>query len=200
MTRILLIRHGHTALLGRVLYGRLPGVYLSEQGIDEIERLARALPTRYRVTEIISSPMERARETAQSIASALEQEVVFDDGLQEIDFGEWMGSPFENLMTDEKWKQYNRYRSLTGAPEGEFMLEVQVRAWKAVQRAILRHKDETEPTIAIVSHGDVIRGLLMLFLGMPLDHIHRIEVSTGSVSEVVLRNSFPQVIAMNQTF
>jgi broad specificity phosphatase PhoE len=199
MTRILLIRHGHTQLLGKVLYGRIAGVHLSDQGKDEIDRLANALPRRYHIDEIVSSPMERAWETAQRIAQALEQEVTIDEDLQEINFGEWMGSSFGQLREDEQWKLYNRCRSLNRAPGGEFMLEAQLRGWQAVQRAVKRHAGESEPTIAIVSHGDVVRGLLMLFLGMPLDNIHRIEVSTASVSEVILGTAYPQVITINQT-
>jgi broad specificity phosphatase PhoE len=200
MTRILLIRHGHTELLGRVLYGRTAGVHLSERGTKEIARLAQALHARYKIDEIVSSPMDRAKETAESIAAMQERRVIFDEGLQELDFGEWMGTPFENLMKDEQWKLYNRCRSLNCAPGGEFMLEVQLRAWKALERAIARQRDTQEATVAVVSHGDVVRGLLMLFLGVPLDHIHRLEISTASVSEVILGNAYPQVMSMNQTF
>ena len=80
------------------------------------------------------------------------------------------------------------------------MLDVQLRAWKALERVIARHKHEAEPNIAVVTHGDVVRALLLLFLGMPLDFIHRIEISTSSVSEVILGNAYPQVISVNQTF
>jgi probable phosphoglycerate mutase len=200
MTRILLIRHGHTEMLGKILYGRMPGVHLSEQGRQEISRLAGALNQRYRIDEIVSSPMDRARETATAIAALQTGDIVIDDGLQELDFGEWTGRSFADLVSDERWKRYNRYRSLTGAPAGEFMMQVQFRAWNALERAVARHSDRAEPTIALVSHGDVVRALLLLFLGMPLDHIHRIEVSTGSVSEVIVGNAHPRVINLNQTF
>lgn len=200
MTRILLVRHGHTELLGKVLYGRLAGMRLSERGKDEIQRLAAALKHRFRLHEIVSSPLERASETAEAIAAAQERAVVFDDALLEIDFGEWTGTAFADLLPNERWKLYNRYRSVNAPPGGEFMLEVQMRAWKALERAIARQQHEPEPNIAVVSHGDVIRGLLLLFLGMPLDFIHRIEISTASVSEVVIGNAYPQVISVNQTF
>lgn len=200
MIRILLIRHGHTELLGKVLYGRMPGVHLSEQGKRDIARLANALRERYQIDEIVSSPMDRAKETAEAIADVYAKKIVFDEGLQELDFGEWMGKSFAELMTDERWKLYNRYRSLNRAPGGEFMMQVQLRAWKALERVIERHRMKAESTIAVVTHGDVVRGLLMLLLGMPLDHIHRLEVGTGSVSEVIVGNAYPQVITVNQTF
>ncbi|MBV8895055.1 MAG: histidine phosphatase family protein [Acidobacteriaceae bacterium] len=200
MTRILLIRHGHTEPLGRVLYGRTPGVHLSEQGTQETTRLASALRERYKIDDIVASPMDRTKETAEVIAAAQKQRVVFDDDLQEIDFGEWMGKSFSDLGDDEQWKQYNRNRSLNPAPGGEYMLEVQLRAWKALQRIMASRRIYPETTVAVVSHGDVVRALLMLFLGIPLDNIHRLEVWPASVSEVILGQAYPQVITMNQTF
>jgi probable phosphoglycerate mutase len=200
MIRILLIRHGHTELLGKVLYGRLPGVGLSERGREEIKRLAAVLRDRYVVHEVLSSPLERARETAEAIATVQQRPLLLDDHLQEVNFGDWTGTSFPDLMSNEQWKQYNRYRALHAPPGGEFMLDVQVRAWTALERGMARHETEAEPTIAVVTHGDVIRALLLLFLGMPLDFIHRLEISTASVSEVVLGNAYPQVISMNQTF
>ena len=200
MTRILLIRHGHTELLGKVLYGRMPDVHLSEQGRSEIQRLAAALLRRYRVDEVLSSPLERARETAEVIAVPYGHKVRIDDDLLEVDFGAWMGTSFAELMDNEAWKRYNRYRSLNAPPGGEFMSEVQLRSWNALQRAIERHRHDADPTIAVVSHGDVVRGLLLSFLGMPIDNIHRLEISTASVSEVVIGNAYPQVVTVNQTF
>ena len=200
MTRILLIRHGHTELLGKVLYGRMDGVHLSEQGRLEIQRLAGALKQRYSTDEIVSSPMDRARETAEAIATLQASEVVFDADLQELDFGDWMGRSFDDLGKDQRWKQYNRTRSLIGPPGGESMMQVQLRAWHALKRAIERHSGKPEATVAVVSHGDVVRALLVLFLGMPLDYIQRLEVYTASVSEVILGNAYPHVVRVNQTF
>lgn len=200
MTRILLIRHGHTELLGKVLYGRMGGVHLSEQGRQEIQRLAAALQQRYSLDEIVSSPMDRARETAEAIATLQGSEVVFDADLQELDFGAWMGRSFEELGNDQGWKEYNRVRSLMGPPGGECMMQVQLRAWHALERAIERHSGKTDATVAAISHGDVVRALLLLFLGMPLDYIHRLEVYTASVSEVILGSAYPQVVRVNQTF
>jgi broad specificity phosphatase PhoE len=200
MIRILLIRHGHTELLGKILYGRMPGVHLSDRGRQETVRLASALHKRHRISEIASSPMDRARETAELIAAGTNRSVVIDEELQELDFGEWTGKSFNELMQDERWKAYNRHRSVNGAPGGEFLVHVQVRAWNAVERVIARHKHESDAIIAVVTHGDVVRALLMLFLGMPLDHLHRFEVFTASVSEVLLSDAYPQVLMVNQTF
>ena len=60
MIRLLLVRHGNTDLLGRVLYGRMPGVHLSPEGLRQAEAVGRALQSRYRLAEVVSSPLERA--------------------------------------------------------------------------------------------------------------------------------------------
>jgi probable phosphoglycerate mutase len=178
----------------------MPGVHLSAQGKEEIQRLAIALKERYALDEILSSPLDRATETAEAIAALQQHPLTYDADIQEIDYGEWMGRSFGQLFAEEEWKRYSRLRSLSRAPGGEFLMQVQYRAWSALERAIERHSGKPEATIAMVSHGDVVRGLLLLFLGMPLDHIHRLEISTASVSEVLLGGSHPHVIKVNQTF
>ena len=81
MTRILLIRHGETELTGRVLYGRMPGVHISAEGCRQAQALSQALKERYQVDEIISSPLERALETAQYLADTLNLPISTDDGI-----------------------------------------------------------------------------------------------------------------------
>jgi probable phosphoglycerate mutase len=184
MIRILLIRHGTTDLLGRVLYGRMPGVCLSQTGLDEARALAAALKERYDIQEVVSSPLERAQRTAQFLAESQDLSITIDEGLNEIDFGEWMGLSFDELANLQLWHQYNYSRSITHPPGGESMMEVQARAWKALLGVFERHNVHETRTVAVVSHGDVIRVLLILLLGMSLDHIHRLEIAPASVSEV----------------
>lgn len=200
MIRILLIRHGSTDLLGRVLYGRMPGVHLNAEGRQRAQKVADALKKRYPLTEVVSSPMERAIETAQFISSAQGLGISVDEGINEIDFGSWKGESFEDLAKSEGWKRYNEIRSVYRPPGGEFLTEVQTRAWGTLQTIIARHRNEDMPTVAVVTHGDVIRALLMLLLGMPVDYIHRFEIAPASVSEIVLGHGQPRVCTMNQSF
>ena len=200
MIRILLIRHGETALLGRTLYGRMPGVVLSAHGYKQAERLAEALKSRYRITELISSPMERTQETARFISKTFSLPLTIDDRFNEIHFGSWMGKEFSDLRDMEEWQEYNRHRSLAAAPGGESMLQVQTRAWLGIQAIAERHAANSEATIAVVTHGDVVRFLLMLILGMPGDNIGRFEIAPASLSEVVFHGLHPRLICMNQVF
>jgi broad specificity phosphatase PhoE len=198
--RILLIRHGNTDLLGRVLYGRMPGVHLNAQGCRQAQVLGQNLKERYRIHEVISSPLERALETARFIADPHGLNVSIDEGINEVDVGSWMGKSFDELLESDEWKRYNKARSTTKPPGGELIMEVQTRAWGALARILARYHSVKDATAAVVSHGDVVRALLILFLGMPLDHIHRLEVAPASLSEVSLGAGHPRVLMINQVF
>lgn len=200
MLRILLIRHGATDLLGRVLYGRMPGVHLNSEGLQQAETLARALKSRYRLHEVISSPMERALETARPVAEAQSLSVTIDEAFNEIDFGSWVGKPFRELRSSEHWKRYCQFRTTTRPPGGESMMDVQSRAWSGLSAIAERHPHGEEATVAVLSHGDVVRGILMLALGMSIDHIHRLEAAPASVSEILIWGADVQVRTINETF
>jgi len=198
--RILLIRHASTDLLGRVLYGRMPGVHLNEHGYRQAQLLAHRLKQRYRINEVISSPLERALETARLIANHQGLDVSVDEGISEVECGSWMGKTFGELLESDEWKRYNKLRSTSQPPGGEFIMEVQARAWGTLQKIVARYEHEKDATAAVVSHGDVVRSLLVLLLGMPLDYIHRLEVAPASVSEALLGVGHPRVLMINQVF
>ncbi len=160
--------------------------------------MADALSRRYRIGEVVSSPLERAVETARFIADAQGADVCIDQDLSEIDIGSWTGRTFAELLQADEWQRYNELRSTSRPPGGEFMMQVQSRAWSSLRRIAERHQAAEESTIAVVTHGDVIRALLVLFLGMPLDHIHRLEVAPASVSEVQLASDHPHVRNINE--
>lgn len=187
-------------MLGRVLYGRMPGVHLDAEGCRQAQVLAQALKQRYKIDEVVSSPLARAVETARFIADAQDIDVSIDEGMNEVEVGSWTGRPFGELFDTEEWKKYNELRSTTCPPGGEFITQVQTRAWSSIGKIVAHHPDEDDSTVAIVSHGDVIRALLILLLGMPVDHIHRLEVGPASASEILLGRGQPRVLAINQLF
>jgi broad specificity phosphatase PhoE len=198
MIRILLIRHGDTELTGRVLYGRMPGVHLSAEGHRQAKALANSIAARYKIDQLISSPLERATETAHYLSDALGLPIMTNEGMIELDYGAWLGKSFDDIRESSHWGHYNRLRSLLGPPEGELTLEVQTRAWSALREIMEPHLETDDATLAIVSHGDVIRSLLVLLLGMPLDNIHRVEVSPASLNEIVFDGHYARVVRINQ--
>ena len=119
----------------------------------------------------MSSPLERARETAAAIAEPAGLPVEIDPALIEIDFGDWTGSRFEALHGSEAWRRYNAFRGTACSPGGEAMLDVQARAVAAMVRGREAHPGAE---LVLVSHADVIKAALAHFLGAPLDLFQRI--------------------------
>ncbi|HEX6261452.1 MAG TPA: MSMEG_4193 family putative phosphomutase [Actinomycetota bacterium] len=195
MARILLIRHAVADHTGKRLYGRSQGVALSERGRADAEGLAERL-RRVRIHGLYVSPMQRCRETAETIARGrrLEPEILED--LNEVDYGDWTGRTFASLRRTKVWRQVRTRPSTARFPNGESLLEVQERAVRAIEGIARRHR---RGVAAVVTHGDVIRLALAHYAGLHLDLFQRLEASTASVTALALGDGIPRVLRANDT-
>jgi broad specificity phosphatase PhoE len=194
MTIFHLLRHGQHGLLGKALAGRMPGVGLTEQGRAEIAAVAERL-AREPIAAIYASPLQRTRESAEIVAERLGLPIVFRDDIIELDFGEWTGATFDSIRGHPRWHAWNTQRSLAQIPGGETMRGVQHRAVDAMVDINERHLGET---VVLVSHGDVIRAMLIFALGMPLDFYNRIEVIQGSISTIQIEPERIRVLRISE--
>ncbi len=194
MTVFHLLRHGEHGLLGRVLAGRMPGVGMTERGRAEIAAVAERLAGET-IAALYSSPLQRTRESAEIVAARLGLPIEFRDDVIELDFGEWTGATFDSIRADPRWHAWRTQRSLARIPGGESMREVQRRVVEALMEMGERHH---HATVAVVSHGDVIRSALLFALGMPLDYYNRIEVGQGSLSTIRIDADGIRVLAINE--
>jgi probable phosphomutase (TIGR03848 family) len=191
----ILIRHGLTDVVGNSLCGWTPGVHLNEQGRAQAE----ALPGRLAgapIAAIYSSPLERALETAAPLSKRLGIKVETSKALGEIDFGHWTGRSFESLNDDPEWRRFNNYRSGTKIPGGEWIGDAQLRVVRELEELRGRHPSET---VAVFSHGDILRSALAYYLGVSIDLAHRIEISPVSVNIVELNEYGPRILRLNDT-
>ena len=193
MATFFLIRHGNNDYLGKALAGRLPNVHLNEKGRVEAARLSETLAGKS-IARIISSPLDRARETANPLARKLGLKIEISEAVNEVDFGDWNGATMTELESNPVWARYNSQRSTTRIPNGELIIVIQKRF--IVKLEELRLSDPGS-TIAIFSHGDPIRSALCYYLGIPLDFLQRFEVSPGSYSVLRLEDWGPQVLNIN---
>ncbi len=173
----------------------MDGVGLGDTGRAEVVRTAERL-SREAIRALYSSPLQRTRETADAIGARLGLAVGIEPDLNELDFGEWTGRPLEDLHRDPRWEPWNARRSLNRPPGGESMGEAQMRAVRAVQQICAAHPDQT---VAVVSHSDIIKCLLMHYLGLNLDFFQRFEIDPASISAVVTGDWGAKVLSMNQT-
>ncbi|MGY1635227.1 histidine phosphatase family protein [Geodermatophilus sp. SYSU D00742] len=148
-TVVHVLRHGEVHNPEKILYGRLPGYRLSETGEAMALAAAEWLAARRPVTHLVSSPLERARQTAAPIASALDLPVTVDDRLVEA------GNAFEGLRVgvgdgalrqpQHWWKLRNPFRPSWGEP----YVEIAARMVAAVEAA----RDAARGSAAVcVSH------------------------------------------------
>lgn len=177
---ILLIRHAQHVDYGEVLSGRRADVALSADGLDQAEILADLLGTEP-LDAVYSSPRERAWYTARDIADRHELTVEIEPRFEEIDFGRWTGLRFSQLEGDAEWMEWNSARATARPPGGESMGEATARAVEAVEDLSRLHEGQS---IAVVSHCDIIRGVVAHYLGLSLDHLLRFDVDTASVTRL----------------
>lgn len=192
MTTLHLVRHGTTDFTGNTLLGRLPGAGLNDNGRIQAEAAAETLLPR-QIRRVVSSPLDRCKETAQPLCSRAGLDLELSDALLEVNFGDWTGLPLEALSGDPLWNQFNTNRGVTRIPGGEMMLEAQARM-VARLRSIAA---ETQGDVAVFGHGDPIRAALAFFLGIPIDLMQRFEISPGSISTVVFSKAAPRVWSLN---
>jgi len=198
---VILVRHGRTeANATGLLAGRTPGVRLdatgSEQAAKVGERLA-AVP----LAALVSSPLERCRDTAAAIARARQTRlpVSRERGLTECDYGEWQGRTLKELAKEPLWRTVQTQPSAAAFPGGESMAAMQARAVEAVRRrdAAIEAEHGSGAVWVAVSHGDIIKSILADALGMHLDLFQRIHVDPASISIVRYTPTRPYVLASN---
>ena len=178
--QVYLVRHAAHDRVDRVLCGRMPGVRLSESGRAQARRLGAWLAARD-IAALYTSPSERCRQTATLLSAWLGLAPIVAPDLDEIDFGRWTGCHFAALAEDPLWRAWNRERDQACPPGGETMRAAQARACRGIAAAAARYPGES---VALVSHADVIKSVVIHCLGLSLQAYERLEVSPGSASIV----------------
>lgn len=195
-TTVFLIRHGVTEwhdqkrLLGR------RDVPLSPEGLEQA-RAAAGLFGDLRISDLISSPLQRALQTAEIIAEQFDLDVARDPRLSDFDVGKWAGQTFEDVVSTPEYQRFLANPETREIPGGENLEEVRSRAVGALEQALA--DSPSGEAIALVSHAGIIRVLLTHYLGSAPANYHRIRVSPGSISVLSFADDreLPRVLATN---
>jgi probable phosphomutase (TIGR03848 family) len=194
-----LLRHGRTtANAGGVLAGWTPGVQLDDTGRTQVQAVGERL-ARVPLAAVVSSPLERCRQTADAVVSGRTLDVQTDDRLGEARYGDWTGRTIKELVKEPLWKVVQQHPSAAvfPGPEGEGLAQTQARAVAAVRawNATLG----PEAVWLACSHGDVIKAILADALGLHLDQFQRIVVDPASISVITYTDTRPFVLRVNDT-
>lgn len=196
MAQFLLVRHGDNHSIGKFLAGRSQGVHLNENGKKQAQDLAANLAG-FPIKAIISSPLERAQETAEPIAQALGLSVEIMPDFNEVDFGEWEGKNIEDLRKEALWEDVQQRPGQIRFPGGETLREAQIRVVSGLQKLSERYAEKD--WVVCVAHCDVVRLAVVYFLGAPLDNLQRIQISPASVSILSLNGKQARLSTINYT-
>jgi broad specificity phosphatase PhoE len=191
-----LVRHAAHDNVGGYLAGRAPAIHLGADGLAQAKRLG-ARMAQERFDAIYASPRERTQETAAAISQACGgMAVTTADELDEVDFGAWSGSTFDELNKLDEWQRWNSLRSMAETPTGETMIDVQGRCVRLLRRLA---RENAEGRMVLVTHADIIKSLVSHVLGLPIDAWPKLEISPASISTILVGPWGNKLLMLNET-
>ncbi len=182
-TTLQLLRHGRTTMTAaRQFSGSgFDGPALDEEGRQQAVRAARALAETGAVV-VVTSPMRRARETAEIVARELDVPVQVDDGWREVDFGAWEGLTFAQAGERFPTELADWLSSPDAAPPGGEPVEAMVaRVAAARDRALSQFPGQA---VIVVTHSLPIRAVVRLSLDAPPHSLFRLQPAPASITEL----------------
>ena len=178
-----------------MLFGRVIDSPLDEHGQRQAETLAERLMTRLQLEFMAVSPRLRTRQTAAKLAARADCASETSSAFDEVDFGRWSALSFSELQSDPTWREWNANRAAAQTPAGDTIAAVQERAMHEMQA--LRRRFPRGP-IAIVSHSEVIRSIVLHCLEMPASHYDRLRIDPASASFLDMNDQFIRVESLNE--
>jgi len=180
-TAILLIRHGQTTWNVEQRYRGQADVPLDETGQLQAEATAEYVCARWSPSAIYASPLQRAADTAQAIASALRLPVVPSEGLLDINFGELQGLPTSEAQAryPEITRSWIDSPHTTYFPGGECLNDVRERTAQTLQKTVSNHAGET---VVLVAHTVYNRVMLCAALDLGNEYFWRLAQETCAVN------------------
>ena len=194
---LILVRHGETET-NRL--GKIQGVSeipLNGRGLEQAAAAARVLDEEKPFT-LYASPLTRAVQTADAIASRTGIGAVIEHGLIEMDVGEFEGLTGRQLREryPEVMRSWDDDAFQTVMPGGESLATVRERAWSTVKRLADLHGDES---VVTVTHNFTIQMILCAALGMPPNNFRRLRVDLGSITRLSVSSEHTVQVSVNET-
>jgi broad specificity phosphatase PhoE/ribonuclease HI len=179
-TRFLLLRHGQTELSVQRRYSGRGNPALTELGRRQADAAANYLADKGGIAAVISSPLQRAYDTATAAAKRLGLDVTVDDDLIETDFGAWEGLTFGEAAERDPELHGKWLRDTSQSPpDGESFDTVAHRVRRARNRIVAEYGDAT---VLVVSHVTPIKTVLRLALDAGNSILYRLHLDLAALS------------------
>jgi probable phosphoglycerate mutase len=179
--QIIFLRHGQAKNnTDRILAGRTEGIPLTETGIKQAEHTAEFLQ-HMNISEVYSSPIQRAKHTAEIVGKHNSLDVTIDERLIELDMGKFTGMPYDEIFNSHGnvfMKFYNG--ELEIAHNGvETFSDVKKRVLGIVDHVIENHPDEN---VVLVTHMDPIKAMLSTIVDLSATNLFELIIANASLN------------------
>jgi probable phosphoglycerate mutase len=182
-TMIHLVRHGETILTPTRKFSGTGALdpELTEDGLAQAERVA-AEVAKLKPEVLISSPLKRARQTADAIARTTGLDVIEDTDWYELSFGTWDGKSIEEVKAEtpddyQAWLNSSSYRP----GGGESYDEARLRVDAALEKLLAKYPGKK---VVVVTHNGVIKSAANLVIGGPNDGVFHMDATPCSISTI----------------
>jgi ribonuclease H / adenosylcobalamin/alpha-ribazole phosphatase len=179
-------------------YGGVTDVPLDDTGLAQATAAAKRLGDDD-LDAIVSSPLLRARQTAEAVAGQCGLPVEVDEGFREMDFGEWEARTFAEIQ--ERWPSELKAwlaDPLATPPGAETFADSTARTLEALDHVLAAHPGQR---VLVVSHVGPIKSLICAALGAPPSAIFRMHLDIGALCAVDWYPDGPSVLrSYNDTF
>ncbi len=195
--RLLLVRHGITQ---HNIEGRYTGhtdAPLAELGERQAAAVGKYL-AREKLNVILSSDLQRARDTARAIACYHNLPVLEDPDLREINLGEWEGQSIKQIQERNSiaWTMVRSNPAHHAPSGGESLAQLCERAARVLQRC---QKEYADQTVLWTTHGGLIGIMLCHILNLDLSYRRCFRAENTSITEIRFGQGLPVIARLNDT-
>ena len=180
----------------RILAGRTEGVPLTKTGIEQAERIAKNLAP-IDISAIYSSPIERARHTAEIVAKNCSlEEVVIDERLTEIDMGKFTRMNYDDMFAKygNIFLKFYENDPVISEHEVETFPDVQKRVLDMVDHVLKKHNNEN---VILVTHMDPIKSMLAKVMNLVPQTLFELIVANASLTIITEQDKKFSLSAIN---
>ena len=196
MLRLYFMRHGETVWNTERRYQGMTDIELSEEGLRQAECAAKRFKN-IKIDKIYASPLKRAMKTAEKIAAEKGLEIISEDDFREIHFGEWEGKTVPELTEKygESYTNFIREPHKYGFP-GEGSVENVI---NRIKPGIDRLIAEDKGNVLIVSHGGIIRLMIMYIMGLDSSWFTKMWINNTGVSIIEIKDGRKLLLTLNDS-
>ena len=179
----------------RILAGRTEGVPLTKTGIEQAERIAKYLAP-IDISAIYSSPIERAKHTAEIVAKNYSLDVVLDERLTEIDMGKFTRMNYDDMFTKygNIFLKFYENDPVISEHEVETFPDVQKRVLGMVDHVVKKHNNEN---VILVTHMDPIKSMLAKVMDLVPKTLFELIIANASLTIIKEQDKIFSLSAIN---